>query len=113
VYQVEEFQSQVGRRCVEGAVYGVTVIAVDAVVLVVKGVMKDFAAEGRAGEHPLYERFEFYVAVVEFHWNWAAELDLVRLESKARSVIFGALDVFCGVPVFLGPAIFAWLFRAC
>ncbi len=87
MYQVEKLQCHIGTWCGEGAIRGVTVVAVDAIVLVVEGMMEDFATERRAGEHPLYERLEFHVTVVEFHGDWATELHLVCLESKAKSVI--------------------------
>ena len=79
--EIEEFECHIGARSGEGAVDGVPVVVIDSIMLVVKRVMEDPAADRAAGEHAFYEGFEFDVAVVELCWDWASELDLVCLET--------------------------------
>ena len=99
----------------ERAVFGGAVVVIDAVVLVMQGVVEDAATEGGCGEHTFDERFEFDVAVVEGSRDGASELDLVGLKAVGKwiSAIGGRIcRMERGIRISFRFAVFAWLFRA-
>ena len=115
VYKVEEFEGEVFGGRGDRTVFGRAVVVVNAVVLVMQGVVEDATTEGGRGEHTFDEGFEFDVAVVEARWDWAGELDLVGLKAVGK-VMLAIIGRVChregSVRVSLRFAIFAWLFRA-
>ena len=82
--EVEKFEGEVFGGRWEGTVFGRAVVVVNAVVLVMQGVVEDAATEGGRGEHALDEGFEFDVAVVEASWDGTGELDLVGLKAVKK-----------------------------
>ena len=115
VHEVEEFESEVFGGRGEGTVFGGAVVVVDAVVLVMEGVVEDAAAEGGCCEHAFHKGFEFDVAVVKGVWDGAGELDLVGLKAVGR-LILAICGRICkmerGLRVSLCFAVLAWRFRA-
>ena len=113
--EVEEFEGEVFRGRREGTVFGVAIVVIDAVVLVMQGVVEDAAPEGGRSKHTLDEGSELDVAVVERGRDGAGELDLIGLKAVAKlvSVIGGRIcQMERGIRVSFCLAVFAWLFRA-
>ena len=81
VDEVKEFEGEVFGGRWEGTIFGRAVVVIDAIVLVMQGVVEDATTEGGRGEHTFDEGFEFDVTVVEAGWDGAGELDLVGLEA--------------------------------
>ena len=114
VHEVEEFEGEVFGGRGEGTVFGGAVVVVDAVVLVMEGVVEDAAAEGGCCEHAFDEGFEFDVAVVEGLWDGAGELDLVGLKAEGgfRLAISGQVcQMGRYIRVSFRLAVLAWRFR--
>ena len=112
--EVEEFEGEVFGGRWEGTVFGIAVVVIDAIVLVMQGVVEDAALEGGRSKHTLDERSELDVAVVEAGRDGAGELDLVGLKAVAKLLLAIGARI-CqkekGIRVSFRLAVFAWLFR--
>lgn len=115
VHEFEEFEGEVFGGRWEDTVFGSAVEVVDAVVLVMQGVVEDATTEGGRGEHTFDKGFEFDVAVIEAGWDGAGKLDLIGLKAVGKVMLANngrVCQMERGIRVSLRFAVLAWLFRA-